>query len=78
MLLPGATYLGAWVAGHVDGCPCQGDTGSTPCHTVTDLTASTGGSSIEGFDGRREVVRLGLEAKDAVDVLTYEVIRLVP
>ena len=78
VLLPGAISCRARVARHVDGRPCQRHAGTTTSHTVTDLTTGTGSSAVEGLDGRREVVRLCLEAQHAVDGLTDEEVGLIP
>ena len=77
VLLPGAIGCRAGVARHIDGRPCQGHAGTTTSHTVTDLTTGTGSSTVEGLDGRGEVVRLSLEAQHAVDGLTDEEVGLV-
>ena len=78
MLLPATPHLTAWVAGHIDRRTCEGYARTAARHTVADLAARTGGRAIEGLDGGREVVRLGLEAQHAVDRLTDEIVGLIP
>ena len=77
VLLPRTILRRAWVAGHIDGRPSQGDTGTSASHTVTDLPTRTCGSPVEGFYGRGEVMRLGLEAQHAIDGLADEEVRLI-
>ena len=78
MLLPRAIGCRAGVARHIDGRPSQRHAGTTTSHTVTDLTTGTGSSTVEGLDGRGEVMRLSLEAQHAVDGLTDEEVGLIP
>ena len=77
VLLCRAICCGARVAGHIDGRPSQGDTGTSASHTVTDLPTRTCGSPVEGLYGRGEVMRLCLEAQHAVDGLADEEVRLI-
>ena len=78
MLLPRTILRRTWVAGHIDGRPSQGDTGTSASHTVTNLPTCTCGSPVEGLYGRGEVVRLSLETEHTVDGLTDEEVRLIP
>ena len=77
VLLCRAIYCSARVAGHIDGRPSQGDTGTSASHTVTDLPTRTCGSPVEGLYGRGEVMRLSLETQHAVDGLADEEVRLI-
>ena len=61
MLLPATSCLRARVARHIDRRTSQGDTRSPTSHTISDLSSRTRGSTIEGLDGRREIMRLRLE-----------------
>ncbi|CCX63388.1 putative uncharacterized protein [Bacteroides sp. CAG:598] len=73
---PLASFLRAGVGGHVDGRTCDGPGTLSTTHTVADFTTRTRRCAVERLHGGGEVVRLGLQGDDALDVLHLEVVGL--
>ena len=71
-LLPFVFFRCSWIARHVDGCACNGPRSCASTHAVAYLAACACAGSVEGFHRGREVVCLGFEADDALNVAHLE------
>src|SRR5574344_1053045 len=73
-VFPTASTMKTGIAGHVNSCSSDRPRADTTTHSVTNLTTSTGGGSIERFYRRREIMSLRLDGNDAFYVFNNEII----
>ena len=70
--LPFAAAVDAWVGGHVDGGTGYGEGTLAASDTVAYLSSAAGGRSVERLYGGGEIVGLGLQRDDGLDLLFLE------
>ena len=72
--LPRPFAVESAVSGHVDGRAGYGPRTDATAHTVADFATRTGRGTVKRLNSCREVVGLGLERDNALDILDHEVV----
>lgn len=77
LLFPFASAVQPRVSRHVNGRSGYRERPLAAGDPVADLAAGSGRRAVERLDGRREVVRFGLDRNDALELLDLEIVRRV-
>ena len=77
LCLPRVRIVQTRICGHIYRRTRNGECALAACDTVADFTACTRCGTIEGLDGRGEVMGLGFDRNNALEILNRKVIRYI-
>ena len=77
LCLPRVRVVQTRISGHIHRRTCNGERSLATCDTVADLTTSTSRCTVERLNGSGEVMGLGLDRDNALEILNRKVIRYI-